>query len=150
ARDVAFEGMERPVWRGEGYVEEERVGLTGRRLNIGCRVFADSIGQVEVLAVCGNLFVVAYQHRRLEVACRPMDNAVVLFESALERPVVLRVRHWRDMPLAAGHGLVSASALHFGDGHTATIEIARVSRQRSRVDHVADARLVRIQSREQA
>jgi hypothetical protein len=57
----------------------------------------------------------------------------------------------RDVPFAADHGLVAGPAHHLSDGHATPVKIAQVARERgSRIHHVADAGLVRVQAGEKA
>ena len=80
-----------------------------------------------------------------------MDNAVILIEAALQRPVVLRLVDGRDVPLARHERLVIGGLQDFRNRPARRAQVVGVSGQRAFfIHHVPDAGLVRVQSAEQA
>ncbi|OQC18217.1 MAG: hypothetical protein BWX70_03550 [Verrucomicrobia bacterium ADurb.Bin070] len=152
--------MHRPVRARVGHVHEKRFVRMPRAMlvNKARRLIADRVGVVvgrrPVLGVGERRDgrVVARQRRRIVKTAGPMDRPVKPVETALQRPVVLRViglRETRDMPLAHRIGAVAGRTQHFGEGRAAPVQVAPIALRAAVVHHVADPGLMRIKSGQQ-
>ena len=167
AGDVLRQRVQRPVGRGVGHVEEERIVASfalrvvtheARRVLGDCvRVVVDGgLGVVRRREFHG--FVVFGEGDRVVEAAGAMNRAVETVEAALPRPVVSRgefvvaapVAHvTSDVPLPRHVGAVAGLAECLGDRHRVGGEVAAVSRQPVVAHHVADAGLVRVEAGQQ-
>ena len=167
AGDVLRQRVQRPVGRGVGHVEEERivaalalrvVAHEARRVLGDCvRVVVDGgFGVVRRREFDG--FVVFGEGDRVVEAAGAMNRAVEAVEAALPRPVVSRgefvvaapVAHvTSDVPLPRHVGAVAGLAERLGDRHRVGGEVAAVSRQPVVAHHVADAGLVSVEAGQQ-
>ena len=133
----------------EGHIKEERLRPVAGVDHLH-RVVDEGVGRVEVFARLHDL-VVARERIGMEVVGPSLDDAEVVLEAALQRPVELfrlvgRLDVLGDVPLA-GHGrAIAGGPQHLGDGDAVVVEIAAVAVLATVLGHVAHARLVRIEA----
>ena len=160
--DVLRQRVHRPVRRGVGHIEEERlVGvLDGVLLQELHRVVGNRVGVIELLRpILRVVFrrdpaVAPAERGRIVEVSAALDRAVEFVEPALERPVVVRVIRrvlvFGDVPLAAHVGGVAGGFELLGDGWRVAAQVALVARQRAAsAGHVTHAGLVRVEAGDQ-
>ena len=161
-RDVRILRVQRPVRSGERGVEEERLRplLTPVLTDELHRLVCDGIGVVKLLGLIPRVIrdrddgVVAHERTRIEVTARAVNRPVETIKSALQRPVVcvrerLRRLARRHVPLAHRVVAIPRRLQRFGDGDTTPIQVPAIAVGSAIIHHVPDARLMRMQPREQ-
>ena len=161
-RDVRILRVQRPVRSGERGVEEERLRplLTPVLTDELHRLVCDGIGVVKLLGLIPRVIrdrddgVVAHERTRIEVTARAVNRPVETIKSALQRPVVcvrerLRRLARRHVPLAHRVVAIPRRPQRFGDGDTTPIQVPAIAVGSAIIHHVPDARLMRMQPREQ-
>ena len=153
--DVLRMGMERPMRRCVGGVEEKR-GV-GSAIAVFADVVgglvADRVGEEEILGQARHVdgVVVLGQRSRLPVVGRAPENPEVAVEAALAGPTMLGAVGRdlpADVPFAAHVGGVSRRPERLGDGHALVVEAAPVAVLVEIRRHPSDADLVGVEAGE--
>lgn len=147
--DVFGQGVEGPVGRGIGEVEEIGIGLGGGFADHADGVIGEGVGHVKVGVIGGVGFGVKGHFAaaaQFEVAGGAGDEAEVAVEAAVGGPVGAGLA---DVPFAGHECGVAGGFEGFGEGDRLVVEIALVGGEAAVLDHVADAGLVGVAAGEQ-
>ena len=158
--DILGPGVQGPMRRGIGEVQEERRAVVMRLINHANGFVADGIGVIKVSGIIGYELAVFDQRVGMEEAAGAGQGAEEAIEAALSRygmfgsagtPAfrLARRQESADVPLARHHGAVASALQHFGDGHGVIAQVALIGASAIIAHHVADAGLVRMQAGQQ-
>ena len=160
AGDVFIECVKRPVRCGIGDVHEEGVFASRSFFDHINGFVANRVSKVEVLEVAREKRVLLGERIGKEVAPAAAQDAVVAVEAALGRHREARsarvpsravdvVVVAPDMPLARHESTVSSRLQGLGDCDHVVAQVALVLRLSEIGNHVADSRLMRVESCEE-
>src|SRR6185503_11296653 len=123
-------GLQRPMWRCECGVKEERLlfSCAGEFVDVLDRVISDCIGVIKILAGMDPLISIR-KSCRIVVTAGAGDCSEKPIETSLHGPVMLRFNQLRsEMPLAGHRGTVASGAECFCNRHAILAQVAFVSR----------------------
>ena len=165
--DVLGQGVQGPVGRRVGEVEEKRFVVFGVFVHVADGLLREVVGNVISLGNLAHGLLAIDEAERVEVVHHAVDRAVEILEAAaggvvdlvgellvvdmVGQPFALVGAQGRfgDVPFPDHARVVSRTAERLGDRHGVLRQRAAVSRQVVVESHPADARLVLVEAREQ-